>query len=234
MARGNRSIEVVRGAQVGRPQKPDSEVTSELLATGEATISQLAQLFKTDAKTLPQRLSRITPKGVRRSYKVYSIVEAASMIVRPGYEIEDFIRQMSPQELPPLLNKEFWNGQLARQKYEREWGNLWLTSEVAHLIGTLLNTMRMRTLLVVDDVDREEQLTDGQKGIVRRIMDGSVSALQQEIDEKFKDFHANAVANREPPIFVDDEDENIMAADDSDDGGNILAAEEDEEEDFGI
>lgn len=233
---GSRTVENrrARDGQTGRPQNADSEVTSELTATGEATISQLAQLFKTDAKTLPQRLSRIAPRGTRRGYKVYSIVEAASMIVRPGYEIEEFIRQMSPQELPPLLLKEFWNGQRARQTYEREQGNYWLTEEVVHFMGKLLNTMRLRTLLVTDDVDREEQLTDGQKTIVRRIMDGAIVELRKEIEERFKDYHADRADSGLPLLVYDDHDENIMAAEDADDDGNILASEEDEEEGIGI
>jgi hypothetical protein len=168
-----------------------SDVTSELLATGEATMSQIAQLFETDAKTLPQRMKGVIPCGKRNGYKVYKIREAASRLVKPGYEIEEFIRQMSPQELPPLLNKEFWNGQRARIAFEREMGNLWPTEEVVALFAVLESGIRQTMLLVVDDIEREEGLTDGQRRAFRRITDASITQFKEKLTEGFQEYHAN-------------------------------------------
>ncbi len=228
----------------GRPPIEREEVTSILLATGQATMAQIAQMFNTDAKTLPKRLRGVVPKGTRRGYKVYDISEAASMIVRPGYEVEDFIRQMSPQELPPLLSKEFWNGQNARINYEKAMGHLWPTEDVVSAFGEILNTVRMTSLLVADDVDRESGLTEPQRLIIRRIMDAMITTMRMNIEEKFKEYHANrvlppAIAVREEAGEADDEDWNITAESDDEeavgeDDGNILAAEDDEEEDDGI
>lgn len=168
-----------------------SDVTSEILATGEATMSQIAQMFQTDAKTLPQRMKGIIPKGKRNGYRVYDIREAASRLVKPGYEIEDFIRQMSAQELPPLLNKEFWNGQRARIAFEKEMGNLWPTEDVIALFAVLENGIRQTMLLVVDDIQREEGLTDGQRRAFRRITDASITQFKEKLTEAFKDYYAN-------------------------------------------
>lgn len=223
----------------GRPPGPKDEVTSTLLATGTASMAQIAQLFETDAKTLPKRLKGVIPAGTRSGYKVYRIREAAEYLVTPGYEIEDFIRQMSPQELPPLLSKEFWNGQNARLNYEKSLGNLWPTDDVVSAFGEVLNTVRMAVLLVADDVDREVGLTDGQRLIIRRIMDGMIVKLGQDITEKFKDYHANRAPTGSPirydeddPDFDADDGENITAEDvEEEDDGNLLAATDDEEED---
>jgi hypothetical protein len=222
----------------GRPPGAKDEVTSTLLATGQATFAQIAQLFETDAKTLPKRLKGVIPKGTRSGYKVYSIREAAEYLVTPGYEIEDFIRQMSPQELPPLLSKEFWNGQNARLNYEKSLGNLWPTDDVVAAFGEILNVVRMAVLLVADDVDRESGLTPGQRLIIRRIMDGMIVKLGQDITDKFKEYHANRaptgfpLRSDEDDLDDDADDENITAEDDEEeDDGNLLAAEDDEEED---
>lgn len=223
----------------GRPPGPKDEVTSTLLATATATMAQIAQLFETDAKTLPKRLKGVIPKGTRSGYKVYSIREAAEYLVTPGYEIEDFIRQMSPQELPPLLSKEFWNGQNARLNYEKSLGNLWPTDDVVGAFGEVLNVVRMSVLLVADDVDREVGLTDGQRLIIRRIMDGMIVKLGQDITDKFKEYHAHRAPTGQPlryehddPDSESDEDWNITAEDDEEgEDGNLLAAEDDEEED---
>lgn len=168
-----------------------SEVTSELLSSGAATFSQIAQLFETDAKTLPQRMRGIAPVGSRNGYKIYNIREAASRLVKPGYEIEDFIRQMSPQELPPLLSKEYWNGQRARVAFEREQGNLWPTEDVVEAIAVLQQGIRQSLILAVDDVDRDEGFTDGQRKAFRRIVDTAITKLGEDITEKFKEYYDN-------------------------------------------
>jgi hypothetical protein len=210
----------------GRPPANKDEVTSMLLATGEATMAQIAQLFNTDAKTLPKRMRGIVPKGTRRGYKVYDIAEAAGMIVRPGYEIEDFIRQMSPQELPPLLSKEFWNGQNARINYEKNMGHLWSTEDVVAAFGEILNIVRMTVLLVADDVEREAGLTEAQRLIIRRIMDAMISTMRANIEEKFKEYHANRIANPLAPVTgsLDDDDFNVSATapvrEDADEAGD--------------
>ncbi len=232
----------------GRPPSAKDEVTSMLLATGQGTMAQIAQLFNTDAKTLPKRLRGVMPKGSRSGYKVYDIAEAAAFIVKPGYEIEEFLRQMSPQELPPLLLKEFWNGQRSRLAYERELGNLWPTEDVVASFGELLNVIRMTTLLVADDVEREAGLNEQQRLIIRRIHDAMIETFRKNIVEKFKDYYANRTAltvdeglDRYGDGDDEDDDENITAEDDEeelassdDEDGNILAAEDDEEEDIDI
>lgn len=210
--------------------KQADEVTSELLATGEATLAQIARLFNTDAKTLPKRLKRLVPKGMRRGYKVYSIAEAASYLITPGYEIEEYIRQMSPQELPPLLSKEYWNGQAARLKYETAMGQHWPTEEIVAFLGELLNVSRMTLLLLVDDVNREESLTDGQRGVIQRITDAAITTMGKTIAEKLTEYHANRPDPGPTPRVI----EHVRRVDEDDDGGNILAAEDDEEEDIGI
>lgn len=138
----------------------------------------------------------LVPTGKRNGYKTYSIKDAASRLVKPGYEIEAYIRQMSPQELPPLLLKEYWNGQRARLTFEKEQGNYWPTEDIVEFVGVLEQGVRQTILLVVDDVDREEELTDGQKKVVRRIMDGAITTLKDEIVKRFKDYHASRTTDQ--------------------------------------
>ncbi len=188
--------------------KRTSDVTSEILATGEATLSQIAQMFETDAKTLPQRMKGIVPAGKRNGYKVYKIKEAASRLVKPGFEIEQFIKQMSPQELNPLLLKEFWNGQRARLTYEREMGNYWPTQDVVAFTGVLQQAIRQVLILVTDDVDREEGFTDGQRKVFRRIMDDGIRKMKENVKEAFEEYHANRADDRDedgPESLVDTE-----------------------------
>jgi hypothetical protein len=200
-----------------------SDVTSEILATGEATMSQIAQMFETDAKTLPQRMKGIIPAGKRNGYRVYNIREAAGRLVKPGFEIEDYIRQMSPQELHPLLLKEFWNGQKARLDFEIKQGNYWPTGDVVEFIGVIGQGIRQTLLLVVDDIDREEELTDGQRAAFRRITDDAITAMNDEITKRLQEYHANREEDRTRTESLGTGDRKLIRVPDS---------EEDEEVDI--
>lgn len=214
----------------GRPPHEKSIEQAEIVETGAATMTQLAQMFHTDSKTLPKRMRGLQSCGTnKRGHKVYLIREAATRIVRPGYEIEEYIRQMSPQELPPLLSKEYWNGQNARIKFEETVGNLWPTEKVIEAFSAGLAALRMTILLILDTVERERSLNEEQRDIIRRVMDSAINDCREAIQEKMKDLGSayeleghSGVPGLEGPHSAED------------DGDGIPEAEDDEEEDIGI
>lgn len=214
----------------GRPPKEKNLEQAEIVETGKATMAQLASMFQTDSKSLPKRLQGLQSAGTnRRGYKVFDIREAASRIVRPSYEIEEYIRQMSPQELPPLLSKEFWNGQNARIKFEEQMGRLWPTDRVVECFGAGLAAMRMAILLLQDGVEREESLSEVQRAAVQRLMDSAINTAREAIEEKMKEYDSAHELEGDGEIHGLE-----GPSDPEDDDGNILAAPRDEEEDIGI
>jgi len=212
----------------GRPPVERNAVSSELLATGEATMSQLAQLFETDAKTLPKRLRGLRAAGTRSGTQTYKIREAASRIVRPGYAIEYYLRTMNHSELPPLLTKEYWNGQRARQIYEENAGDLWRTSEVVEGFAEAFKTLRMSLLLMADSVDREAGLTDAQRKIVKRQIDGAIDELRLTMVERFKNYVAS-IAPLALPVFNDADG---LESSGSGDGAAFAADDEEDPDDL--
>ena len=205
----------------GRPPKPKDEVTSDLLATGEATMSQLAQLFRTDAKTLPRRLRRLKHVATRSGTRVYSIRDAAAYLVKPGYSIEEYIRNMHFSELPTGLHKEFWAALRSRQEYETRAGDLWQTAAIVEAFGEALKTARMTILLFLETVERETGVTEAQRTIIRRLTDGLIDDLREALVEKFKDYEPSAGSEQLQP------DSGL----ESDTGGDQLLSAEDYEED---
>lgn len=216
--------------RVGRPPSEKNVEQAEIIETGKATMAQIAQMFGTDSKSLPKRMQGIQSAGTnKRGYKTYSIAEAATRIVRPGYEIEEYIRQMSPQEMPPLLSKEYWNGQNARIKFEEQMGRLWPTDRVVEAFSAGLAALRMSILLIQDGVEREEVLSEAQRAAVQRLMDSAINDAREAVVEKMKEFECayELDDNRRLPGLDGPDD---TAGDDF----NILAATSDEEEDIGI
>ncbi|HLP67882.1 MAG TPA: DUF1441 family protein, partial [Rhizobium sp.] len=205
----------------GRPPKERNEVTSELLATGEATMAQLAQLFETDAKTLPRRLRGIRPAGTRNNASTYKIRDAASRLVKPGYSIEQYLQRMHPNELPVGLMKEFWAGQKSRQEFEIKAGDLWNTAQVVEALAEAFKVARMTILLMPETIERETGVTDGQRKVLRRLTDGLIDELREALVEKFKDYEPTT-RPAELPSF--------NGVGPGEDGDRVLQTEEDEED----
>lgn len=230
MVRPRQSKEDDTRARAGRPPAEKNVEQAEIVETGAATMTQLAMMFQTDTKTLPKRMRGVMSCGTnKRGNKVYLIREAASRIVRPGYEIEEYIRQMSPQELPPLLSKEYWNGQNARVKFEETMGNLWPTEKVVEAFSSALASLRMSILLIQDTVERERALTEDQRSIIQRVMDSAINDCREGIIEKLKELGSahdleghSSMHGLEGPGSRES------------DGVGIPEAEEDEEDDIGI
>ena len=162
-------------------------------------MAQIAALFKTDAKTLPRRLSRLKPTTVKSGVRQYDIRQAAAYIVKPGYSIEEFIRRMHPNDLPVGLMKEFWAGQKSRQSFEREAGDLWITAQIVEAFGEALKECRMTIMLFTETVEREAGITEDQRKVLRRLTDGLIDDLRNALVDKFKDYEPSSGSQQLSP-----------------------------------
>lgn len=205
----------------GRPKIERNEVTSELLTTGEATMAQLAQLFETDAKTLPRRLRGLRSSGTRNNTQTYKIRDAAARLVKPGYSIEQYLQRMHPNELPVGLMKEFWAGLKSRQDYETKAGHLWSTAEVVESLAEAFKTARMTILLMPETAERETGVTDAQRRILRRLTDGLIDDLREALVEKFQNYVPPSRPSELP---------SFSGMGPGEDGDGVLQAEGDEED----
>lgn len=159
--------------------------SDDVLATGTATINQLASLFRMKGETVSRQLADLAPSARRKGFPVYVIAEAASFLVKPGYEIEEKLRRMNQADLPALLGKEFWNGQRARQAFEEDQGDLWRTADVLAVFSEAAAALRMVLLLMLDSVERETSVTTRQREIIKRHTDGGITAMNETLFEKF-------------------------------------------------
>jgi hypothetical protein len=201
----------------GRPPKIRDEVTSDLLATGEASMAQIAALFRTDPKTLPRRLRRLKPVHSRSGVNVYSIRDAAAYLVKPGYSIEQYIRTMHFSELPVGLQKEFWAGLKSRQSYELQAGDLWPTSQVVEALAEAFKEARMTILLFPETIERETGVTDPQRKVLRRLVDGLIEELRKGLVAKFENYEPSAGSQQLP---------SFSGMESVEDGDGILSAED--------
>lgn len=172
-------------------QQADSRATDEesagIIYEG-ATIRQLALMFKQDPKLVTAKVSSLVPVGRRAGTPIYSVPEAASRLVKPGYEIERVIMNMNHSDLPPMLQNAFWSAQKTRASYEEMIGDLWRTSRVVRLISVLFNSVRMILLLLPDTIEREAGLSREQKAVVRRVVEGALVEGRKSIMKEFEGY----------------------------------------------
>ena len=152
-----------------------------------ANLSQLGSLFRMDHRVLVEKLTKggCKPVGVRNGVDIYAVHEVAPYLVKPAYEIEEYLKRMHHNDLPKHLTKEFWAGLRSRQEYEQKEGNLWPTSRVVEVMGGVMKLIKMSARLMSDQVDRQAELSDRQRAIVRSQCDGMLEEAYRTILESF-------------------------------------------------
>lgn len=160
--------------------------TSRAILYEGANLSELSILFRMDHRVLVEKLHNVKASGMRRGVAIYRIDEVAPYLVRPQYDIEEYIKKMNHTELPKMLTKEFWAGQRSRQEYMLKDGDLWPTAKVVENVGELMKLMKMSVRLFSDGVERQSELTEKQRAIIRGLSDGLLTELHRTVTQKFK------------------------------------------------
>lgn len=165
---------------------------------------QLMRMFKLDHRTVKKRIfeSGIKPVGTFHGADLYAVHEIAPYLVKPVFDVETYIKKMSHDELPKHLTKEFWAGLRSKQDYEEKAGLLWRTETVVEKVGELMKLVKMSALLMNDAVERQTELSDRQKGIIKTLTHGMLADLMARVSENFKAPEADV----EPEKEVNDEE----------------------------
>lgn len=190
----------------GASAKWQDEESKAMLFEG-ASLSQLSKLFGKDNRTTALKMHGVPPIGTRAGSPIYSIKEAARYLATPAYDIDEFIQRMTIADLPVQVRKEFWAAQRSRQIYEKEAGELWPTDAVVAFLGDLFKTLKMSLLLTRDSVERETELSDRQRQIIRRIIDGCLAGLNESAIQHAMRAKAKADATEDAGDPLDEDDE---------------------------
>ncbi len=166
---------------------PGSDDESRSIIYQGANISQLEALLGVDHRMITARLAKsgLKPLFKKGNISYYRVAEVAPHIIKPAFDVEEYIKRMDPRELPKILSKEFWAGMKSRQDYEERAGNLWPTERVVNEVGDLFKLIKMSVLLMADAVERTTELSDKQREIVKNLTHGMLEELSGRIQERF-------------------------------------------------
>jgi hypothetical protein len=177
-------------------------------------VSDMAKLLRVEVRKVQEAIAACKPTGKRRGVAIFAVADVAPLVLKPQIDIESYIRSLKPKDLPPALQKAFWDAQEARQSFEEKAGNLWHTHRVLEVIGKFVMIVRQRVVLAVDQVDRMTPLTDEQRKLVQGLLDGMLAELQKGVAEAFKDYTGKG----ERQDIYEDGPPKPFKVDDTDDG----------------
>lgn len=182
-----------------------TDATTRAILYDGANLSQLGNLFRMDHRVLVEKLEKggCKPTGQRNGANIYAVHEVAPYLVKPAYDIEEYLKRMHHNDLPKHLTKEFWAGLRSRQEYEQKEGNLWPTTRVVEVMGGIMKMVKMSIRLMADSVDRQAELTDRQRQLVKSQGDGMLEELYRKVVEEFSKSPTNnsVVEQAEDAVF---------------------------------
>jgi hypothetical protein len=152
-----------------------------------ANMSQLSILFRMDDRVLKEKMHGLQPCGKRGNASIYDVAEVAARCGKLTEEqVDAAMRRLNHKDLPKELTKEYWAGLKSRQEYMKNEGDLWPTNKVIAAVGDIFKLVKMSALLTSDAIERNVELSDRQREIVKSQMDGMLLELHRKIIETFK------------------------------------------------
>lgn len=151
------------------------------------SISQLCTIMEMDRRDIAEKLEKngIKPSGKNGGHPIYKLKDVMPALVKPMYDIETYLRQMHHNDLPKHLTKEFWAGLRSRQEYEIKAGDLWPTEKIISEVGELMKMLNMSLSLAADTVERQVELSEEQRLIIKNLIDGVKNDMVKSIQDKF-------------------------------------------------
>ena len=162
---------------------PDEEEVSSSVETdwgklrSGVSITWLKGLTGMDHKTVKKRLGPCKAKGKKLGFDVYDPIEALSYLIKPKFDVADYMKTMNIAELPPMLRKEYWEAENKKLTYQERAGELWRTSDVLAVFAEAFKLIKTTTQVWADDVERDA----GLKAEQYKALIGRVDALREDL-----------------------------------------------------
>jgi len=170
------------------------------------TISDLAHVFHMDRRNVTEKIRNLKPSMLREGHPVYRIDEASRYLMDPLVDIEAYIKQLRPNDLPPLLLKEFWAGQLNKQKFDLNDENLWPTPDVMAVLAKVFKTLKQGVLLFADTIEAQTDLTEKQRRLITQLSDGLLVELHRTLVEGDIDAETKPKRRQAEDVLITEDD----------------------------
>ena len=114
------------------------------------SINQLAELFEMDRRTATDRLRNVEPSDNRGGHPIYRMLDAAPALL----EINTTVKS----KMAAAREKDYWDAQLKKQKFEENAGDLWRTDKVIEVFASVFKQFRESVVVFIDGLEHESGL----------------------------------------------------------------------------
>ena len=191
----------------------DAESDLDYLADGSVrpengvNVAWLCQAFGVSRRTVINRLAGVRPirLGARHA-PIYAIADAAPRLVKAEINYVEALKNMRPQDLPPMLQAVFWDAMIKKLDWEKKAKHLWHTSDVLDVLTDLFSTIRVTMQLWPEQLEKAQQLSDAQLKFIRDSVDSLQGELYEKMTSRATMSQTGPVADL-PPDAVEESDE---------------------------
>lgn len=200
-------------------------------ATGRTKISEeefllpvsrnfLARVLHMDPMTVKKRLRGCKPAatfGGGGGREVYYFHEALPFLVKPKMDIGTYLKTLNPTDMPPSINKTFWEAERIKGRTLLESGELWHDSQVLEVLGRVFMLIKERVPILVEGM-REAGLSDEQTQKLMSYADQMQADLYEALCEEPKQ-HRTSPRRAELEVYDGPEMDGgaVVFSDDDDD-----------------
>ena len=154
-----------------------------------ATPSELGMMFGMTPQEVNKRIvGKIVPTKTEHKLPRYNVGEAAPYLCNVEFDVEAYLKELSPAKMPVGLQKAFWAGLRARQDYEENRGDLWRTQRVIEVLAEVFKPISMSLQMLVDEVEQTSELSAKQREVITDLADKARSNAHRSLVDAFKNY----------------------------------------------
>lgn len=181
-----------------------------------ATPSELGMMFGMSPQEVNRRIvGKVVPVKTEHKLPRYRVGDAAPFLCNVEFDVEEYLKGLSPKKMPPSLQKAFWSALRERQDYEENRGELWRTQRVVEVLGEVFKSISMTAQMFEDTVSQQTELTPQQRKILVELSENLRTAAKASLVDRFKNYrpaddeHGVQPDMRTTVTVYDDEDDGL-------------------------
>lgn len=183
------------------------------------TIGWLAQAFNFNHHQVKAKLRDCPPLYRKKDGFVYSLPVAVPYLIKPVFNIEEYLKTARIEDLPLRLQTEFWAAMNKKREYEEATGQLWRSEDVFEILGQVFQMMKNTIQLWSSDVEKKTEMSEAQRVFVKAQCDklqdkiyealvvGAKNPRTKSVRQMDADAEAAEAAKVPSPVKEDEEEE---------------------------
>lgn len=143
------------------------------------SINQIAKAFRLDRRTVTRRLENggVAPAGLRHSHPVYDLADIGPALF--GQVVP--ANTLSPEEMAPKDQKDWYQAQNERLKYEQTMGQLVPVFEVHQAMSKIAKSVTSTLDILPDILERDCGLKADALNRIQEVIDAQREQLYQHM-----------------------------------------------------